>query len=141
MPSFANPFYGNVSKKMSLSELIRALRLDVAAEEEAAGLYEAHADATDNPIARKVLLDVANEERVHVGEFIELINILTQYEEKAWIENGALEVREMADEVARGDLELDTPAEKRAEEGLNGNGAEPSSSEDDNAPTIGSMKE
>ncbi|MCX6344307.1 MAG: Rubrerythrin [Armatimonadetes bacterium] len=137
MPAFPDPFYGNVpDRKMALGELVRALRLNVAAEEEAAALYEAHADATDNPLARKVLIDIANEERVHVGEFIQLINILSAGDEIAWMQNGYEEVREMAEAVARGDLEPDTPAEKAAKEhglaaGGNGNG---------NAATIGSMK-
>lgn len=137
MPGFADPFYGNLPpRKLTLDELIRAIRLNVAAEEEATALYEAHANATDNPVARKVLLDVANEERVHVGEFIELINILTASEENAWIQNGVAEVREMAEEVARGDLEPDTPEEKAAESGLSVEEA----SSDDKLPTIGSLR-
>ncbi len=137
MPAFANPFVGDVPpRKLTLEELIRALRLNVAAEEEATTLYMAHAEATDNPLARKVLIDIANEERVHVGEFNELINILTQNEEYAWFANGAGEVREMAEEVARGDMEVETPAEKAAKEageaiGGDGNGR---------TPTIGSLK-
>ena len=133
MPAFADPFYGNLPpRKMSLTELVRAIRMNVAAEEEATAIYEAHADATDNPLARKVLLDIANEERVHVGEFIELIEILTQ-DEKAWMENGYDEVREMAAEVAKGDLEPATPAEKAAEEGKKPESVEHA--------TIGSLKE
>jgi len=113
MPAFANPFVGNLPpKKLDLGELIRAIRLNVAAEEEATATYEAHAHATDNPVARKVLLDIANEERVHVGEFVELLNILTAGEETAWMGNGANEVRELAEEVARGDLEPPTPEGK-----------------------------
>jgi len=136
MPDFGNPFYGNVpDRKMTLNELIRAMRLNVAAEEEAAGIYEAHADATDNPLARKVLLDIANEERVHVGEFTELINILTSGQEIAWMENGYREVREMAEEVSRGDLEPVTPEEKAAEEP----GAKPERGSE-NSLTIGSMR-
>lgn len=137
MPDFANPFYGNVpDRKLSLTELIRAIRLNVAAEEEAAAIYEAHADATDNPVARKVLLDVANEERVHIGEFVQLLNILTSGTELAWMDNGYQEVREMADDVARGDLEPETPEEKAAEEleaGGNGN-------DNNDSATIGSLK-
>lgn len=136
MPGFANPFAANVpQKKMTNEELIRAIRMDLCAEEEATSLYMAHAEATDNPLARKVFIDIANEERVHVGEFNELINILTQGEENAWIENGVEEVREMAAEVARGEFAVPTPAEKaEAEPGesAGGNGS---------APTIGSLKE
>lgn len=132
MPSFSDPFVLNVPpRKMTLEELIRAMRLNVAAEEEATTLYMAHAEATDNPLARKVLIDIANEERVHVGEFNELINILTQSEEYAWFENGAEEVREMAEEVARGDIQVETPAEKTDE----------TSGDNGRATTIGSLKE
>lgn len=132
MPAFSDPFYGNVPpKKLSLGELIRAIRLNIAAEEEAAAIYEAHADATDNPLARKVLLDIANEERVHVGEFVELLDILTKQEEKAWMEQGYEEVRELAEEVARGDVEPASPAQKAAEAG----------GDQDNETTIGSLKE
>lgn len=141
MPDFADPFVGNVpERKMSIGELVRALRLDVAAEEEATALYEAHAEATDNPIARKVLLDVANEERVHVGEFQRLIDILTKGEEQAWLNNGYAEVDELAEEVMRGDLEPASPQEKAEEEGLEtgGGGKEPSG--DDKTPTIGSLR-
>ncbi|MDH7601548.1 MAG: ferritin family protein [Armatimonadota bacterium] len=132
MPAFSDPFYGNVPpKKLTLGELIRAIRLNIAAEEEAAAVYEAHAEATDNPLARKVLLDIANEERVHVGEFVELLDILTKQEEKAWMEQGYEEVRELAEEVARGDVEPASPAEKAAE--ASGAAGEQT--------TIGSLKE
>ncbi len=133
MPAFSDPFYGNVPpKKLSLGELIRAIRLNIAAEEEAAAIYEAHADATDNPLARKVLLDIANEERVHVGEFVELLDILTKQEEKAWMQQGYDEVKELAEEVARGDLEPASPAEKAGEA---------ASAESGEQVTIGSLKE
>lgn len=141
MPGFADPFYGNVpDRKLSVDELIRALRLNVAAEEEAAALYEAHAAATDNPLARKVLLDIANEERVHVGEFTRLIDILTKGEEQAWINNGYAEVDEMAEEVMRGDLEPATPQEKAAEAGLETSSIAPTAL-DDKTPTVGSMRQ
>ena len=137
MPSFVNPFSTNVPQRMmTTEELIRAIRMDLCAEEEATALYMAHAEATDNPLARKVFIDIANEERVHVGEFNELINILTQNEENAWIANGVLEVREMAEEVARGDLEVATPTEKAEEEAAAETGGS-----DDRQPTIGSLKE
>jgi rubrerythrin len=137
MPAFADPFYGNLPpKKLNLGELVRAIRLNVAAEEEAAAIYQAHADATDNPIARKVLIDVANEERVHAGEFLELLRIITE-DEEGWLNNGAAEVQEMADEVARGNLEPPTPEEKVAKEG-GGNGNKSSRRD---TLTIGSLKE
>ena len=100
MPEFLNPFSGKVpERKLTMQELIRAIRLDLAAEHEAVHLYMAHAEATDNPLAKKVLIDIANEERVHVGEFARLISILTG-DEDALLAKGAKEVDETAAETS-----------------------------------------
>ena len=58
MPNFANPFQGNVDRKMSGPELMQALRLDIAGELEAIYLYESHYLATDDPAAKAVLADI-----------------------------------------------------------------------------------
>ena len=127
MPEFVNPFSGMVpGRMMTLEELVRAVRLSVAAEEEATHLYMALADATDNPLAKAVMIDIANEERVHVGEFQRLIQLLTGDEDK-WLADGAAEVNEMAAQV-------NAPAAQAAAEP----GAAPQPGE---VPTIGSMKE
>jgi rubrerythrin len=97
MPEFVNPFTGVVpGRKMTDSELVRALRLNLAAEQEAVHEYMSHADATDNELARKVLIDIANEERVHAGEFQRLICILAK-DEEALLAKGAAEVDELAE--------------------------------------------
>jgi uncharacterized protein len=120
MPEFVSPFSGQVpDRKLTHEELVRAIRLNVAAEHEAIHLYMAHAEATDHPLARKVLIDVANEERVHVGEFERLLEILTG-DEQRWLAEGREEVEEMA-------AELDT-------------GAQPSSGDSREEATIGSLK-
>ncbi len=98
MPEFVNPFSGIVPRKLTNSELARAIRLNLSAEEEAVHLYEAHADATNNELVRKVLLDIANEERVHAGEFQRVLNILLD-DEETLLAKGANEVNEMADET------------------------------------------
>ena len=96
MPEFVNPFTGVVpGRKMTDTELLRALRLDLSAEQEAVHLYLAHAEATDNELAQKVLRDIADEERVHVGEFQRLIKILAG-DEEALLAQGAEEVNQMA---------------------------------------------
>ena len=96
MPEFLNPFSGVVpERKLTKEELIRAIRQDLAAEHEATHLYLAHADATDHPLAKAVLIDIANEERVHVGEFARLIAILTG-DEDTFLAKGAKEVDDMA---------------------------------------------
>ncbi len=99
MPEFVNPFSGVVpDRKMTKQELIRAIRLNLAAEHEAIHLYMAHAEATDHPLARKVLIDVANEEREHAGEFMQLLQILTGDEEE-WLAHGVQEVKELQEEL------------------------------------------
>jgi rubrerythrin len=85
-------------RKMTRSELVRAIRLNLAAEQEAIHLYQAHADATDNELAKRVFLDIADEEREHVGEFQRLLNILLDDEEEL-LADGAGEVDEMAEEL------------------------------------------
>ena len=96
MPEFINPFSGKVPERtLTKEELIRAIRLNIAAEHEAIHLYMAHADATDHPLAKEVLIDIANEEREHAGEFMQLLEILTG-DEAQWTANGREEVQEMA---------------------------------------------
>jgi rubrerythrin len=103
MPEFVNPFSGKVPEgKLTLEELIRAIRLNLAAEEEAIHLYMAHADATDNELAKRVLVDVANEERQHAGEFSRLIQLLTGDEDN-WLAEGAAEVDQIAAEFKQGE--------------------------------------
>lgn len=113
MSEFVNPFSGMVpGRKMTKEELIRAIRLNVAAEEEAIHLYMAHADATDHPLARKVLIDIANEERVHAGEFLRLLEILTG-DEADFVAQGAKEVDDMARSVGQDSLTLGSLREER----------------------------
>lgn len=95
MPEFTNPFSGKVpDRQLTMGELIRAIRLDLAAEHEAVHIYMAHAEATDHPLAKKVLMDIADEERVHAGEFARLLSILTG-DEDALLAEGAQEVDDM----------------------------------------------
>jgi rubrerythrin len=77
MPEFVKPFPGmEPDRKLSKDELVRALRLDLAAEEEATHLYTAHADACKDPVVRAALRNIAREEIVHAGEFMQLIERL-----------------------------------------------------------------
>lgn len=99
MPDFMDPFVGKVpDRKLTDRELARALRLSLAAEEEAIHLYEALADATDNKLAKAVLQDIANEEKEHAGEFMRLLKILLPGEQK-WLDNGFEEVDEIAEKT------------------------------------------
>jgi len=65
----------------------------IAAEYEAIQLYMQLAESTDNKLAQDVLKDIADEERVHAGEFLRLLKELAPDEEKFYRE-GAKEVEE-----------------------------------------------
>lgn len=96
MAQFIDPFPGMPSDRMlNNRELSRAIRQCISAEEEAVHLYEAVADSTADPLTKKVLQDIANEEKIHVGEFQELLQRLVGDEEH-WINQGVEEVEEMS---------------------------------------------
>jgi len=94
MPDFGHPFAGVAKdRKLTDEELIRSIRFMIAAEYEAIQLYMQLAGSTDNKLAIEVLKDIADEERVHAGEFLRLLKELSPDEEKFYAE-GAEEVEE-----------------------------------------------
>lgn len=94
MPSFGSPFSGLAhDKKISREELVRAIRFLVAAEYEVTQMYMQLAESTDHRLAIQVLTDIANEERVHAGEFLRLLHELSP-DEAAFYAKGAKEVEE-----------------------------------------------
>ena len=101
MPEFGSPFSGLANdRKLTEAELIRAVRFMVAAEYEAVQLYMQLAESTDDKLAQEVLKDIADEERVHAGEFLRLLKKLAPDEEKFY-EEGAEEVQEMIDKLKK----------------------------------------
>jgi rubrerythrin len=70
----------------------------VAAEYEATQLYMQLAESTDNKLAVAVLKDIADEERVHAGEFLRLLRELVPDEEKFYAK-GAQEVKEAIEKM------------------------------------------
>jgi len=94
MPDFGNPFSGLANdRKLTHEELVRAVRFMISAEYEAIQLYMQLAESTDNELAVEVLKDIADEERIHAGEFLRLLKELAPDEEKFYAE-GATEVEE-----------------------------------------------
>jgi rubrerythrin len=95
MPEFATAFSGlKLDRNVTHEELIRAIRYMIAAEYEAVQLYMQLAESTDHKLAKMVLVDIANEEREHAGEFLRLLKELEPEEEKFYQE-GYEEVEEM----------------------------------------------
>jgi rubrerythrin len=102
MPDFGNPFSGLAEdRKLTEEELIRAIRFMIAAEYEAVQLYMQLAESIDNELAIEVLKDIANEERVHAGEFLRLLRELAPDEEQYYKE-GAEEVEEEIEKLKKG---------------------------------------
>ncbi|QOY61304.1 demethoxyubiquinone hydroxylase family protein [Thermophilibacter immobilis] len=122
MPAFANPFQGNVDRKLNEDELIQAVRLDLAGELEAIYLYDAHVQATDNVAAKAVLSDIRDEERAHVGELLTLLKTLDP-KEVEHLASGEGEVQEML-----ADLGITGPSDDATSE-----------APDAPSPTVGSL--
>ena len=81
----------NVGKENINKEILRAA---IIAELDAINLYEQMASLTNDEKIRDVLIDVADEEKTHVGEFLAM---LLKYDEKQVeeLEKGKKEVEEI----------------------------------------------
>ena len=94
MPQFGSALSGLAhGKKLTDAELVRAIRFMVAAEYEAIQMYMQLAESTDNELAIEVLEDIADEERVHAGEFLRLLRELAP-DERAFYAKGSKEVED-----------------------------------------------
>jgi rubrerythrin len=78
---------GNIDKEI--------LRAGIIAELDAINLYEQMASLTQNEAIRAQILDIAKEEKTHVGEFQALLLQLDQ-EQADELAHGKREVEEMA---------------------------------------------
>ncbi|MEM2901258.1 MAG: ferritin family protein [Candidatus Bathyarchaeia archaeon] len=72
------------------------LRAGIIAELDAVNLYEQMADMAENENIKRVLLDIAKEEKTHVGEFQALLLVKDKEQEKE-LEKGKKEVEELSD--------------------------------------------
>lgn len=79
-----------IDKKDIDKEILRAA---IIAELDAVNLYEQMAQLTDNKDLKVILMDVAKEEKTHVGEFQALLLGLDKEQEKE-LEEGKKEVEE-----------------------------------------------
>lgn len=94
MPEFGTPWAGlSLNRKLKPEELVRTIRFMVAAEYEAVQLYMQAAEVSGNALAAEVLREIADEERIHAGEFLRLLKELAPDEEDLY-RKGAEEVEE-----------------------------------------------
>jgi hypothetical protein len=63
-------------KKLSDTELARAIRLSLESEMDAINLYSSYMDASDNVAAHRILQHVMDEEKEHAALFWQLIRAL-----------------------------------------------------------------
>lgn len=118
MPNMPNPFAANLTgKKLSKYDLVQAIRTDIIGELEAIFLYDAHAEASDDPVVKAVLADIRDEEKAHVGELYALLKYLDATEAEH-LASGEDEVKEMMEQL----------------------GIAPASTIADNGSTVGSLK-
>jgi len=80
--------------KLNDRELTRALRDALIAEEGAIKQYEVVVDSTDNKRIADTLQEIADEEKVHVFELQELLNILLP-DEKKFQQDGKKEIEDI----------------------------------------------
>jgi rubrerythrin len=79
-------------KKENLDKEI--LRAGIIAELDAINLYEQMAALAENEDIKRILLDIAKEEKTHVGEFQALL-LINDKEQKKELEEGKKEVEEL----------------------------------------------
>ncbi|MCD6130618.1 MAG: rubrerythrin [Candidatus Hydrothermota bacterium] len=80
-------------KKEDLDKEI--VRIGLIAELDAINLYEQLASMTKNENIKRVLLDIAEEEKTHVGEFLALLLKMDEEQVKE-LEKGKKEVEELS---------------------------------------------
>lgn len=81
---------GNIDREIA--------RVGIIAELDAINLYEQMASLTNNNVLKKILLDIANEEKTHVGEFLTILLELDK-EQKEELEKGKEEVKELKEKT------------------------------------------
>ena len=76
---------------LTTRETTRAIRDAIIAEEGAINQYETIVDSTQDDRVKEVLQDIANEEKVHVGELQRLLALMLD-DEQDFLDEGADEV-------------------------------------------------
>ncbi|MBQ7977468.1 MAG: ubiquinone biosynthesis protein COQ7 [Clostridia bacterium] len=92
------PFVKLQNKQYNNNDLINAVREDIIGELDAINQYNSHIASTDNELARRVWTSIRDEERVHVGELLALLQHLSP-DELSKLNEGRDEVREIMREI------------------------------------------
>lgn len=81
-------------KRFSKEEIVQAIRWAIIAELDAVNLYVQLAQRIEDESIKKVFLDVAKEEKEHIGEFLELLLRIDKEQVEA-LESGRREALEL----------------------------------------------
>ena len=84
----------NLEKVKNEDMDMEILRAGIVAELDAINLYEQMAAMTKNDQIKKILLDIAKEEKTHVGEFLALL-LKKDREQEVELQEGKKEVEEL----------------------------------------------
>ncbi len=87
MPEFSTPH--SVKKADTLfteSEMIRSIRFAIASEYEAIQIYEEMIENISNKDAKTIIEEIITDEKVHVGNFLQLLKILNPDEDQYYKE-------------------------------------------------------
>lgn len=87
MPEFSTPYSVKKSDTVfSEREMIRSIRFAIASEYEAIQIYEEMTENIHNKDAIKIIEEIIEDEKVHVGNFLQLLRILNPEEEEYYKE-------------------------------------------------------
>jgi len=84
----------DLPRKLNEEEVIRTIRLNIAAEHEAILQYEQLIASTDNEIVKKIANEVRADELKHVGNWEFALQLLSD-DDRNGIEEGAKEAEEL----------------------------------------------
>ena len=92
------PFDMNALRMLGKKEPdVELIRIGIIAELDAINLYEQLAAQAEDPLVKKVFMDIAQEEKEHFGEFMELLKRFDGEIVEA-LEDGANEVMDLEED-------------------------------------------
>ena len=94
MVNMNSNYNSDITPSIMSFDTLQKARQDLIGEIQAVIEYDAHIHSTNNSVARQVWQHIKNEELVHVGELLGLINYLDP-EQKQYVEKGLLEFLEL----------------------------------------------
>ncbi len=85
------------NENLSKEDLVRALRCMIVAEFDAINLYQKLSESTDNPMVKRIMTEVANDERRHVGSFLKML-VEVEPSEEQFYQDGIVEADKLIKE-------------------------------------------